>query len=147
MNEKFEKILGAGLFLLGIVLLASSQTRITGSVISETAGGVGSVLSLVMIIGGLFLFEAGLEKKVGGNEEIKKEIAKIYFGRTKISDYKELSRYAEELGCDVEKIGIKDHDYDLVSKNKKKITLIPRDDREITKEVYRGIARDLLERG
>ena len=52
---KFQKILGALMLLTGIILLSSSQTGMTGAVIGERAGGVGSILGLVLIVGGVLV--------------------------------------------------------------------------------------------
>ena len=52
---KFKKTLGALMFFIGTILLISSQSGITGNVVSERVGGVSSVLSIVLIVVGLFM--------------------------------------------------------------------------------------------
>jgi len=55
MKVSLKKILGAFSFLVGIILLISSQSGITGNVVGERADAVSSILSLVLIIGGIVL--------------------------------------------------------------------------------------------
>lgn len=57
-----KRVVGILLFVKGTILLISAQTGITGNIISETIGSFSSILGLIMIVGGLFMF--GLEKSL-----------------------------------------------------------------------------------
>ena len=64
MKLLLQKTLGALLFIIGISLLASSQSGITGNIISETFGTVGSsIFGLVFIVGGIGIIIFGRGKK------------------------------------------------------------------------------------
>jgi hypothetical protein len=61
---KFKRGLGIFLFLIGVFILISSQSGMTGNVVSERVSAVSSVFGLVFIIGGmiLFIYESKEEK-------------------------------------------------------------------------------------
>ncbi|MEK6758035.1 MAG: hypothetical protein AABX88_02810 [Nanoarchaeota archaeon] len=65
--KKWFKLFSALSLIIGALLLFSSQTGLTGAVIGiERAGSIGSILGLVLIIGGILVMMAGgLEKNLG----------------------------------------------------------------------------------
>ena len=65
-NKKL--ILGIFLFLIGIILIVSSQTGITGNVISETASAFGNIFGLVFVVVGILLMGESLENIVDHRE-------------------------------------------------------------------------------
>ena len=54
-----KKVAGALSFIVGIILLVSSQSGITGNVISEVAGSLSSIFGLMFIVGGLVFMGLG----------------------------------------------------------------------------------------
>ena len=63
-NKTVLKVVGISLFLLGKILILSYFIKITGHVVSDIPKPVGSLMGVVLIICGLFIFIAGLEKKI-----------------------------------------------------------------------------------
>jgi len=61
MKPSIKKFIGAFLFLVGVIMLSASQSGITGNIISDRTGAVGSILSLVLIVGGLVVMVKGDE--------------------------------------------------------------------------------------
>ncbi len=68
MHFGAKEVIGGILFITGIFLLISSQLGITGNVISERADAISSVLSIILIAGGVVLMAVG--KKVRELEKI-----------------------------------------------------------------------------
>jgi len=56
---KFKRGLGIFLFLIGIFILISSQSGMTGNVVSDRVSAVSSILGLVFIIGGMVFMSFG----------------------------------------------------------------------------------------
>ena len=54
----WKKWFGILLFVKGIIFVIAMKSGITGHVVSSRTGAVGSVVGLVLIIGGLLLFES-----------------------------------------------------------------------------------------
>jgi hypothetical protein len=53
---KFKRGLGIFLFLIGVFILISSQSGMTGNIVSDRVSAISSILGLVFIIGGILLF-------------------------------------------------------------------------------------------
>jgi len=88
MHYNTKRGLGIFLFLIGIFTIASLQLSITGNVISENLGNVGgSILGLVLIIGGLAILQMARAMEIGGLEEISKMFYTDNMGVVRINDF------------------------------------------------------------
>ena len=56
---RFKRGLGIFLFLIGVFMLISSQSGMTGNVVSERTNALSSIFGLVFVIGGLGLMMTG----------------------------------------------------------------------------------------
>ncbi len=146
MIPTFKKFLGAFLFLIGTFLLISSQSGITGNVVSERADAVGSVLSLVLIIGGLVLLQEGRLEKTVRQEKTAQELRNV-LESGKMETYSRLARDAERAGYIIKesknhmKIFYHDGKTTLLGKSGHPV-MIPRHNEK--KGTYRGILTELV---
>lgn len=87
MNLK--KVVGVFLFLIGTFFLISSQSGMTGNVISERANALSSVFGLIFIIIGLIL-------------TIKRNLAQeVLDSRKTVDNTNELIRIAKQMGYNI----------------------------------------------
>ncbi|MBS3094680.1 hypothetical protein J4474_03370 [Candidatus Pacearchaeota archaeon] len=130
MKKYFLKELSGGiLFLVGIILILNSFSEITGfAVVGNINFTEGSILGIVLIIAGIYLFAVGnLEKNLG------------YFEKgAVITDPRKLKKIAKRIGYNGREVK---EGYQILNEKGKPVTVIPR---HISKGVYFNIREALL---
>jgi Txe/YoeB family toxin of Txe-Axe toxin-antitoxin module len=102
MNEKeiikISKILSLLIILIGIILILSSSIKtVTGNAISETINTGNSILGIIFILGGVFLFLAS--RKGGGGNGLVKIIRTERFEKSiKKQSKEDIERALKKLG-------------------------------------------------
>jgi len=130
---KFKRSVGAFLFLIGVIVLISSQSGITGNVVSEMVDSVSSVFGLLFIIVGLVLMAyRGLERDLA--REIKKR------GEV-ITDPKKLKKVLKKGGYEGRDVK---EGYQILDREGNPLTVIPR--HNLSRGVFYNIL-NTLEKG
>ena len=89
---KFKRSVGAFMFLIGTFMLISSQSGITGNVVSEIVDSMSSVFGLILIIGGLVLMVGGKGK---GLVDILNDAVVTDHGTYRMKDTRDALRYTD----------------------------------------------------
>ena len=120
------------MFFTGIFILVSSQSGMTGNVVSERVSSVSSILSLVLIVGGILFMAEGREKKEGNLAQ------KILDSGAIITDSRKLRKLANKIAKQQGYSGreVKEG-YQILDANGNPLTVIPKS--HISKGVYYNI--------
>lgn len=126
------------MFIIGVFLLASSESGITGNVISERVSAVSSIFSLMLVIGGVLVFMTEREKKEGG---LEKNLAReILQNKQIILDPRKLRKIANKIAKQQGYSGreVKEG-YQILDANGNPLTVIPH------KNISRGVYYSIME--
>tara|TARA_Y100000034_G_C6907887_1_gene421897 strand:+ start:175 stop:603 length:429 start_codon:yes stop_codon:yes gene_type:complete len=135
---KFKRGLGIFLFLIGVFILTSSQSGITGNIVSDRVNAISSIFGLVFIIGGLVLFMAkkSLVSITGSGETIV--VSNKFKKSIKNRDIDEVNEALRKIGTTLGKEEFLRHmkEYSIRVNKKDRILFNRYNPREITLDKY-----------